>query len=53
MRKNDLNAQRRLCKIQQKTLPFSEEQLLKGLNAKTSHADELAWISDKELKKRS
>ncbi|MFA1563082.1 AbrB/MazE/SpoVT family DNA-binding domain-containing protein [Aliivibrio sifiae] len=29
--------------------PFSEEELLAGLNAHTAHADELAIISGKEL----
>ncbi len=30
-------------------LPFTEEQLLDGLTPETSHADELANISDKEM----
>ena len=30
-------------------LPFSEQSLLKGLNAETAHSDELATISSKEI----
>ncbi|EGR4069223.1 AbrB/MazE/SpoVT family DNA-binding domain-containing protein [Vibrio cholerae] len=29
--------------------PFSEKELLKGLNAHTGHADEIAVVSGKEL----
>ena len=32
-----------------KRFPFSEKELLNGLNAHTAHADELAVVSDKEL----
>lgn len=35
-------------KTKQKKLPYTEEQLLKGLTAITAHADELADISDIE-----
>ena len=30
-------------------LPFSEEDLLKGLNERTSHTGELAMLSDEEM----
>ncbi|HHF2949012.1 TPA: AbrB/MazE/SpoVT family DNA-binding domain-containing protein [Vibrio alginolyticus] len=32
-----------------KSFPFSEKELLKGLDANTAHADELAIVSGKEL----
>ncbi|WP_440906335.1 AbrB/MazE/SpoVT family DNA-binding domain-containing protein (plasmid) [Catenovulum sp. SX2] len=32
-----------------KRFPFSEQELLNGLDAHTAHADELASVSDKEL----
>ncbi|EKA5636003.1 AbrB/MazE/SpoVT family DNA-binding domain-containing protein [Vibrio navarrensis] len=32
-----------------KRFPFSEKELLKGLDAHTAHADELALVSGKEL----
>lgn len=32
-----------------KRFPFSESELLNGLNAKTSHSDELAIIFENEL----
>lgn len=32
-----------------KRLPFSEKELLMGLNPHTAHADELASVSGKEL----
>ncbi|MCS0431331.1 AbrB/MazE/SpoVT family DNA-binding domain-containing protein [Vibrio alginolyticus] len=32
-----------------KSFPFSEKELLKGLDAHTAHADELAIVSGKEL----
>ena len=34
--------------LEKKRLPFSEENLLKGLTAHTAHADELAELSAKE-----
>ncbi|AZS26248.1 AbrB/MazE/SpoVT family DNA-binding domain-containing protein [Vibrio anguillarum] len=34
---------------QKKRFPFSEAELLKGLDAHTSHAEELAIVSSKEL----
>lgn len=37
----------------EKALPFSESYLLQGLNAKTSHSDELANINDKEFLKQN
>ncbi|TYT74415.1 AbrB/MazE/SpoVT family DNA-binding domain-containing protein [Desulfobotulus mexicanus] len=33
----------------QKPFPFSEKVLLKGLDAHTAHADELAAVSEKEM----
>ena len=33
----------------QKRLPLSEKELLKGLNAQTAHADGLAALSDREI----
>lgn len=36
-------------KRQKKSFPFSEKELLKGLDAHTAHADELASVSGKEL----
>ena len=36
-------------KRQKKWLPFSEKELLKGLDAHTAHADELVSVSGKEL----
>lgn len=36
-------------KRQKKRLPFSEKELLKGLDGYTAHADELAVVSDKEI----
>ena len=36
-------------KRKKKRFPFSEKDLLKGLNAHTAHADELAVVSGKEL----
>jgi antitoxin MazE len=38
-----------LVKRPKKHFPFSEMELLTGLDAHTAHADELAIISDKEL----
>ncbi len=32
-----------------KRFPFSEKELLKGIDAHSAHADELATVSDKEL----
>lgn len=32
--------------------PFTEKQLLKGLNAKTAHADELASLTANEIGER-
>ena len=37
------------AKKQTKKLPFSEKDLLKGLNANSAHADEVANLSDKEI----
>lgn len=37
------------AKRSKKALPFCEAQLLKGLTQWTSHADVLAFLSDKEL----
>ncbi len=39
---------RPMKKKQMRKLPFTEDQLLKGLNADTSHSEELALISPKE-----
>ncbi|MDA9556899.1 AbrB/MazE/SpoVT family DNA-binding domain-containing protein [Vibrio sp.] len=36
-------------KRQKKRFPFSEKDLLKGLDAHTAHADELAVVSGKEF----
>ncbi|CAH0529355.1 AbrB/MazE/SpoVT family DNA-binding domain-containing protein [Vibrio hippocampi] len=36
-------------KRQTKRFPFSEKELLKGLDSHTAHADELATVSAKEL----
>lgn len=36
-------------KKQGKRFPFSEKELLSGLNAHTAHADELVTLSSKEL----
>ena len=36
-------------KMKRKKLPFSEDVLLDGLTVKSSHADELAFITDKEF----
>ncbi len=36
-------------KKKRKKLPFSEIDLLDGLTVKTSHADELAFLNDKEF----
>ncbi len=36
-------------KRQKKRFPFSEKELLKGLDAHAAHADELAIVSSKEI----
>ena len=36
-------------KLPKNRFPFSEKELLNGLNAYTSHGDELAAVSGKEL----
>lgn len=36
-------------KHQKKRFPFNEKELLKGLDAYTAHADELASVSGKEI----
>lgn len=38
-----------LIKRPKKRFPFSEKELLNGLDAHTAHADELAVVSGKEL----
>lgn len=38
----------RPAKKKSKRLPFSESELLSGLDAHTAHGDELAAVSDKE-----
>lgn len=37
------------CKPTKKRFPFSENELLNGLNAYSAHADELAIISEEEV----